>query len=120
MPHTLIRVFDEIGPASRAREALLSKGFSDDDVQLVAREDEAGPLVGDFTLPRIDTAKGAASGVDVAPEGPARQPETPAEASVNSQALTEGEFILTVNAGTDHACEQAAAIVAPYGARDPV
>lgn len=115
MAHTLIRLFHQIDQASRAREALLAGGFASDDVQLAASEDEAGTAAGNFVLPREDTPEGRASGVDKSAEPPARRPDT----STNSQAVTEGHYILTVAAGDDQARDRAADIVSRYGALDP-
>lgn len=115
MTHTLIRMFREIEQASRAREALLSGGFSREDVELAASEDEAGTAAGNFVLPREDTPQGRASGVDTSDTPPAR----PANTSANSQAATQGHYILTVAVDDDQARDRAADIVARYGALDP-
>lgn len=115
MAHTLIRLFHQIDQARQAREALLSGGFGQDAVQLEASEDEAGTAAGNFVLPREDTPRGRAIGVDTSAEPPARRPDT----STNSQAATEGHYILIVDAGDDRERERAAAIVARYGALDP-
>lgn len=115
MAHTLIRLFHQMDHASRAREALLSSGFSQEEVELDVSADEAGTAAGNFVLPREDTPEGRASGVDKSAEPPARRPDT----STNSQAVTEGHYILKVAAADDSACERAAEIVARYGALDP-
>lgn len=115
MAHTLIRMFNRIDQAQLAREALLAGGFDIDDVRLDASEDEAGTVAGNFLLPREDTPRGRAIGADTSAEPPARRPET----STNSQAVTQGQYILTVEAGDDGALDRAAEIVRRYGAVDP-
>jgi hypothetical protein len=111
MAHTLIRLFRQIDRAQEAREALLASGFDPGDVQLEASEDEAGTAAGNFLLPREDTPEGRAIGADRSAEPPARQPDT----TTNSQAVTRGQYILTVEAGDDGALERAAQIAARYG-----
>lgn len=54
MPNTLIKVFDEFSAAQNAREQLLASGFSPASVHLIAREDEAGPVEGNFYVGNKD------------------------------------------------------------------
>jgi hypothetical protein len=50
MEKPLIYVFDDLSTADRAREELLSCGFDRTGVELTVREDEAGPVQGNFTV----------------------------------------------------------------------
>ncbi len=50
MPHAMIRVFDVYTQAEQARDALLAQGFRSEHVQLIVRDDEAGPVEGNFTV----------------------------------------------------------------------
>jgi hypothetical protein len=48
MANTVIRLYDNFDNAENARNALLSSGFSAEEVQLSANEDEAGAVQGNF------------------------------------------------------------------------
>ena len=50
MSHTLIKVYDDFSAAQNAREQLLASGFSSSSVHLSSRDDEAGPVEGNFTV----------------------------------------------------------------------
>ena len=52
---TLIRIFDHLADAERARNRLLAEGFPSHAVQLDAGDDEAGPVQGNFTVGNCDT-----------------------------------------------------------------
>ena len=51
----LIRIFDHLPDAERARNRLLADGFPAHAVQLDAGDDEAGPVQGNFTVGNRDT-----------------------------------------------------------------
>ena len=55
---TLIRIFDHLPDAERARNRLLAEGFPPHAVQLDAGDDEAGPVQGNFTVGNRDTLSG--------------------------------------------------------------
>lgn len=115
MAHTLIRLFNQIDQAQSAREALLASGFDTADVHLDASEDEAGTVAGNFVLPREDTRAGRAIGADKSAEPPARGASTP----TNSQAVTRGHYVMTIEAGDRGDLDKAAEITGRYGAVDP-
>lgn len=50
MEQTLIYVFDDFAAAERARDELLAYGFQKAAVELTVRDDEAGPVKGNFTV----------------------------------------------------------------------
>lgn len=50
MQNAIVKIFDVIDLAQEARKALLSEGFDADDVTLSIANDEAGPVVGNFTV----------------------------------------------------------------------
>jgi hypothetical protein len=50
MEQPLIYVFDDFDSAERIYEEFLSNGFGRDGVQLTVRDDEAGPVKGNFTV----------------------------------------------------------------------
>jgi hypothetical protein len=56
MEKPLIYVFDDFNTAERVRDELLDWGFDRTGVELTVREDEAGPVQGNFTVgdcPRV-------------------------------------------------------------------
>jgi hypothetical protein len=50
MEQPLVYVFDDFDTAERIYEEFLSNGFDRDGVQLTVRDDEAGPVKGNFTV----------------------------------------------------------------------
>jgi hypothetical protein len=50
MADTLLRVFDSFDVAERAREALIASGIAAAAITLDSRNDEAGPVEGNFAL----------------------------------------------------------------------
>lgn len=50
MATTLISIYDHLATADQAREELLASGFPADCIHLDARETEAGPAKGNFTV----------------------------------------------------------------------
>ena len=50
MYEPLVRVFDVVEGAQRAREALLADGFDGDAITINVTNDEAGPVQGNFTV----------------------------------------------------------------------
>jgi hypothetical protein len=58
MEKPLIYIFDDLPTADRVRDELLRCGFDRTGVELTAREDEAGPVQGNFTVGDAPSAKG--------------------------------------------------------------
>lgn len=50
MARPVVQSFDRLDEAERARDALIASGFDAHAVHLAAREDEAGPVQGNFTV----------------------------------------------------------------------
>jgi hypothetical protein len=50
MPDPLVVTFDRLADAEAARHALIDAGFAPASVHLASREDEAGPVQGNFTV----------------------------------------------------------------------
>lgn len=48
MADELVRIYDRLADAEQARERLLASGFAPSNVHLSARDDEAGPVEGNF------------------------------------------------------------------------
>ena len=52
MQNMLMRTFSNFDHAQEARQALLAAGFEADRISFTAREDEAGPVTGNFMIDR--------------------------------------------------------------------
>jgi hypothetical protein len=59
-PEPLVRSFSTLDEATAAVEALAAAGLSRDMVQLIVREDEAGPVSGNFLIGNGRTSHGRA------------------------------------------------------------
>lgn len=98
----MIRVFDAYTQAEQARNALLAEGFTGERVQLVVRDDEAGPVEGNFTV--------------------GNEPiESQHHTYDRNYALPtqRGHCMLTVEESNPSLVALAEAILARFGARDP-
>lgn len=58
MATRMIRIFDQYADAEAARDALLAAGYARDAVRVSVRDDEAGPVQGNFTVGNITEAPG--------------------------------------------------------------
>ena len=102
MSHAMIRVFDVDTQAEQARDALLAEGFTSEHVQLIARDDEAGPVEGNFAVGN-----------------------EPVESQHHTYdrnyagATQRGHCMITVEESNPSLAALAEAILARYGARDP-
>ena len=59
MATRMIRIFDQYADAEAARDALLAAGYARDAVRVSVRDDEAGPVQGNFTVGNVTEAPGA-------------------------------------------------------------
>ena len=57
MDNMLLRTYSEFAGAQEARRALLAAGFAPDAVSFTAKEDEAGPVAGNFMIDREQHSK---------------------------------------------------------------
>jgi hypothetical protein len=101
MEQPLIYVFDDFDSAERIYEEFLSNGFDRDGVQLTVRDDEAGPVKGNFTV-------GDAIPDDLKEYG---------DAFANPQQ--RGHVILTVMPVDPTQAQYAIALMARYGVKYP-
>ena len=62
----LLRTFADFGRAQEARKALLSAGFDPDQISFTAKEDEAGPVAGNFMIDREQHANSQRKAPDLA------------------------------------------------------
>ena len=102
LQHGLIRVFDVFTEAEQARKALLAEGFDGDAVQLSVREDEAGPVEGNFTVGNEPT-----------------ESDRHTYDRNYAGATQRGHCMITVAAGDPSQAAKAGEILARFGARDP-
>lgn len=102
----LVRIFDEYADAEGARDALLAAGFSNDEVRLTVRDDEAGPVEGNFTVGNATEAPG---GMGEGRHTYARNDGNIAE---------RGRSMLVLSAAGAAQAAQAAAILDRFGGRD--
>lgn len=112
MSNTLIRVYDHLANAERARNALVSSGFSSENVHLSAADDEAGPVQGNFVLEYKDADRASDKSSldsmldrDDVNEGLGRQ-----------DVAWRGTFLLTVDVQDDEQLARAADITQQFGA----
>jgi hypothetical protein len=99
MDRQIVRIFENYEAAQRARSELLAAGLREDDVELTVANDEAGPGRSNFTVgndPKV--VGGEAYSKTFAPEG------------------WTGHYIMQVSVSDDDQAEQAAIILAHYGA----
>ncbi len=100
--HAIIRAFDRFELASRAREALLDKGFSAESVLLDVRSDEAGPVEGNFAVGNSPV-----------------ESDEHVYGTNYARAVERGHCLVTVHTADPATAARAAAILAGFGARDP-
>lgn len=114
MTNTIVRVFDRFSDAENARNELLGSGFSSSSVRLSSREDEAGPVEGNFTVGNKDTGTGGISGFFHSLMGNEDQTYERSYANVAQR----GSYVLTVDANDDDQLARAAGIMDRFGAID--
>ncbi len=113
MANTVIRVYDRLSRAQQAREMLLRSGFDEADVQLVSKEDEAGPVQGNFTVGNAIPQRRSGRLVP-------NQPRDDGHTYDSDYARPEqrATILLTVETADEDASARAAEIMARYGAID--
>lgn len=110
----LSRIFRSFPDAQSAREALIAAGFGKEKVSLSARQDEAGPVDGNFAIgngfedPSLGSALSPAAG---------GESDNPYQRNFGSP-VDQGIFVLTVDAeeGAEH--QTATDIMSRCGAVD--
>ena len=102
MNHAIVRIFDVVDHAQRARDALLAEGFASEGVTMSIANDEAGPVQGNFTVGNLPTESDYHT------------------YDRNYAAVHHAEqCLVTVNAADAAVAARAATIMARFGARDP-
>jgi hypothetical protein len=101
MQNAIVKIFDVYDHAQQARNALLSDGFQAEDVTLSIANDEAGPVIGNFT-------------VGNSPIESAGHSYDSNYANVNQP----GQCVVTVEVDDTMRASRAEMILARFGARD--
>lgn len=110
----VVKVFSSMDAAEQARKALLSAGFSGDNVQLESTNDEAAPVEGNFALDRKDAGTDTLSG-EVIPPSPDADHR---EAKAPRQPVQRGSLLLKVEAGDEAEADRAKGIIERYRGHD--
>lgn len=102
MQAVIVRIFDVFDDAERARDALLREGFEREAVSLSVRDDEAGPVQGNFTVGNLPV-----------------QSEQHTYARNYANARQRGHCMVMVHAADAAVGASALAILDRCGGRDP-
>jgi hypothetical protein len=102
MQQAIVRVFDVFERAEQARDALLGDGLGREAVSLSVRDDEAGPVEGNFTVGNLPV-----------------QSEQHTYDRNYSNATQRGHCMITVQAADADTAARAVAILERCGGRDP-
>jgi hypothetical protein len=117
MANILIRAYDNFLNAENARKELLGAGFAADHVRLIARDDEAGSVKGNFTVGNAPSMRDGISGVFPSSSSPNDSfDQTYARDYAN--AAQRGSYLLMVDAYDDHQQALASDIMQRFGAID--
>jgi hypothetical protein len=120
MTSTLVRVYDSFATAGDARAALLASGFTPTDIAFSVRDDEAGPVAGNFIMNSKDAAgsRGLSSGSNDA--GPETGGEINRRIDQNppAAAVQRGTYLLTVETSSDDQARLALDILDRFRAID--
>jgi hypothetical protein len=121
MPNTLIKVYDDFSVAQNARDQLLASGFPSSSVHLSARDDEAGPVEGNFTVGNKDLGPEGIGGLFRSMFGSSDDPGKSNDPYTRdfSNVVQRGIYILTVDANNDDESARASDIMDRFGAAQP-
>ncbi len=118
MANTLIRIYDSFLNAENARKELLDAGFTTDRVRLIARDDEAGPVQGNFTVGNIPSVRDGISGLFSSSSSSPNDSFDQTYARDFANAAQHGSYLLMVDTNDDHQQALAADIMQRFGAID--
>jgi hypothetical protein len=109
----LPRIFEKLQDAENAREALMAEGFLRDRIQLTSRQDEAGPVEGNFVVgnSKQDTVEHTEFSNTLGGEGDNTYRHNFA------RTVERGMYMLVVEA-EETECARAAEIMKLHGATD--
>jgi hypothetical protein len=112
MPHTVVRIYNDLAIAQHARDRLLNSGFAPDSVHLSANQDEAGPVEGNFIVDEMDA--GHARGRRLIHRLFSAEGRT--ETADHSRSVWRDSYLLTVDIDSDEQLERASDIMERTGA----
>lgn len=121
MSNTLIRIYDDFSIAQNAREQLLASGFPSSSVHLSSRDDEAGPVEGNFTAGNKDRDTRGAGGLFRSLLGGHDDPTGSDDVYTRKFAnvVQRGMYMLTVDANNENEAARASDIMNQYDAARP-
>ena len=102
MQQAIVRVFDVFDHAEQARDALLADGLGREKVSLSVRDDEAGPVEGNFTVGNL----------------PVQSKQHSYDRNY-ANATQRGHCMVTVHAADAATAARAVAILERCGGRNP-
>jgi hypothetical protein len=107
----LPRIFENLEAAERARDALVAEGFVRGRIELTARQDEAGPVEGNFLVGNTtrDTVENTEFSRTLGGEGDNTYKHNFA------RTVDRGMYILVVEADDEAQCQRAAEIIQKHG-----
>lgn len=114
MSITLIRVYNDLSRAENARRELLKSGIEPSHVELTSKEDEAGPVQGNFATGNDESGENAflrRFGSVVGGEEQTYERDY-------RDAIQRGKVMLAVQADNDEECELASGILKHFGGID--
>ena len=108
----LLRTYANFNSAQAAREALLAAGFARDAISFTAKDDEAGPVIGNFAIDR-----------EKDPDSDRRQPDFSAGYDPNETQSTApvdwgASYMLMIDAGDASQLQLATDIAERFGGID--
>lgn len=117
MPNPLVRVYRNLAAAEQARTQLLASGFLADHVHLSARDDEAGPVEGNFIVGNGIGDERHRRGIGASLDSSSRFNNDIYEQDYQSQA-SGGNYVLLVDAEAEPDRQRACDIMDRLGAVD--
>ena len=121
MSHTLVKIYDNFSTAQHAREQLLASGFSSSSVHLSSREDEAGPVEGNFTVGNKDSDTSGPGGLFRSLVGGHDDPTDSDDMYTRkfANAVQRGIYMLTVDAVSETEAARASDIMNRFSQEQP-
>ena len=114
MATTLIHSYDTLFDAESAQQQLLASGFASENIHLTVKEDEAGPVQGNFTVGNGTSDYSAA----LDPGEPAGVNNDETYERDFKDPVQRGTYLLTVDTDDDAQHQRASEILQRYGGID--
>jgi hypothetical protein len=114
MATTLIHSYDTLFDAESAQQQLLASGFSSENIHLTVKEDDAGPVQGNFTVGNATSDNSA----ELDPGEPSGVHNDEVYERDFKDAVQRGTYLLTVDADDDTERQRASEILQRYGGVD--